>query len=89
MPCAWPWKIAKIPTSTAATHNGGRAASATIMPSTTAEIAMPVSTAGNGTPRIPSTPPAAITSGNTTGSSQIAGTPRNAPHSPTATIATT
>ena len=31
----------------------------------------------------------AITRGNTTGSSQIAGAPRNAPHRPTATMATT
>ena len=29
-----PWKIAKAPTMTAATHSGGRAASATIRPST-------------------------------------------------------
>ena len=43
----------------------------------------------SGTPRTPSTPPNAITSGNTTGSTQIAGMPRNAPHRPTATIATT
>ena len=34
---------------------------------------MPVSTATIGTPRMPSTPPNAITSGNTIGSSQIAG----------------
>src|SRR5688500_7657202 len=54
-----------------------------------ADDAMPVSTAGSGTPMIPSTPPKAITSGNTIGSSQIAGYPRKAPHSPTATIATT
>jgi hypothetical protein len=54
-----------------------------------ADAAMPVSVAGTGTPSIPSTPPNAITSGNTTGSSQIAGGPRNAPHKPTATMATT
>ena len=52
-----------------------------------AEIAMPISTPGSGTPRMPSTPPTAITSGNTTGRMKIAGAPRNAPHSPTATIA--
>jgi hypothetical protein len=54
-----------------------------------AEAAMPVSIAGSGTPRMPSAPPTAMTSGNTIGSSQIAGAPRNAPHRPTATIATT
>ena len=43
---------------------------------------MPVSTPGSGTPSTPSTPPNAITSGKTTGSSQIAGGPRNAPHMP-------
>ena len=74
---------------TPATHSGGRAASATIMPSTAAETAMPISTPGSGTPRMPSTPPTAITSGNTTGRMKIAGAPRNAPHSPTATIAAT
>ncbi len=41
------------------------------------------------TPRMPSAPPTAITSGKTIGRSQIAGAPRKAPHSPTATIATT
>ena len=89
VPWAWPWKIAKAPTTTAASQSGGRAGNATSRPSTTAEAAMPVSTAGTGTPRMPSAPPPAITSGNTTGSSQIAGAPRNAPHRPTATIATT
>ena len=54
-----------------------------------ADVAIPVSTAIIGTPMMPSTPPSAITSGNTTGSSQIAGIPRNTPHRPTATIATT
>ena len=58
------------------------------MPSTAADTAMPISTPGSGTPRMPSTPPNAITSGNTTGRMKIAGAPRNAPHSPTATIAT-
>src|SRR5205814_188155 len=51
--------------------------------------AMPVSTPGTGTPRIPITPPNAITSGKTIGSTQIAGAPRNAPQRPTATMATT
>ena len=54
-----------------------------------AEDAMPVSAAGSGSPKIPSTPPSAITNGNTIGSSQMAGARNNAPHSPTATIATT
>ena len=44
---------------------------------------------GSGTPSTPARPPNAITTGNTTGRSQIAGCPRNAPHRPTATIATT
>ena len=34
-------------------------------------------------------PPNAITMGNVTGSSQIAGAPSCAPHNPTATIAST
>jgi hypothetical protein len=50
---------------------------------------MPISTPGSGTPLMPSSPPNAITTGNTTGSSHIAGWPRNAPHKPTATMATT
>ena len=77
------------PTSTAATHKGGRSASATTAPSATADAAMPISTPGSGTPLMPSRPPNAITTGNTTGSSHIAGCPRNAPHRPTATMATT
>jgi hypothetical protein len=48
---------------------------------------MPVSTAGNGTPKMPSTPPNAITSGKMIGSSQSAGSLRTAPHIPTATMA--
>ena len=88
-PCAWPWKMAKAPTSMAATQSGGFTANATIAPSMMAETAIPVSTPGRGIPTTPRAPPKAITSGNTTGRSQIAGAPRNAPHSPTATIAMT
>ena len=36
---------------------------------------MPISMPGSGTPRMPSTPPSAITSGNTTGRTTIAGAP--------------
>ena len=50
---------------------------------------MPTSTPGSGTPSRPRNPPNAITSGNVTGSSQIAGAPSCAPHRPTATIAST
>ena len=49
----------------------------------------PDSTPGIGTPRNPSMPPIAMTSGNATGSTQIAGAPSCAPHRPTATIAST
>ncbi len=63
-------------------QSGGRAASATIMPSTMADIAMPISTPAAARRESPITPPSAITSGNTIGSSQIAGAPRNAPHKP-------
>ena len=50
---------------------------------------MPISTPGSGTPSKPRNPPSAITSGNVTGSTQIAGAPSCAPQSPTATIAST
>ena len=50
---------------------------------------MPISTPGSGTPSRPSMPPNAITIGNVTGSSHIAGAPSCAPHSPTDTIAST
>ena len=69
--------------------SGGRAASAIMPPSTIADAAIPISTPGTGTPRIAIAPPSAMTIGNVIGSSQIAGGPRKAPHSPTATIATT
>ena len=73
--------MAKIPTSTAATHSGGRAANATMAPSTTAETAIPISMPGIGTPMTPSTPPKAITTGKVTGSTQIAGRAQlGAPH---------
>src|SRR5262245_13393710 len=58
-------------------------------PRTTADRAIPISTPGMGTPMAPSTPPNAITRGNVTGSTQIAGAPSWAPHMPTATIAMT
>ncbi len=48
---------------------------------------MPISTPGNGMPIKPKKPPNAITIGKVTGSSQIAGAPSCAPHSPTATMA--
>ena len=64
-------------------------APATMPPITMAEIAMPISTPGSGTPITPRAPPNAMTSGNTTGKTQIAGAPRKAPHRPTATIAIT
>jgi hypothetical protein len=50
----------------------------------TPESAIPVSTAGMGTPSTPKTPPTAVTSGKTTAKIQIAGAPKNAPHNPTA-----
>ncbi len=53
------------------------------------ESAIPISTPGSGTPRSPSMPPSAITIGKVTGSIQTAGAPSCAPHSPTATIAST
>ena len=62
---------------------------ATIAPSTIADSAMPISTPGSGKPSRPISPPNAITSGNATGSTQIAGAPSTAPHRPTATIAST
>ena len=63
--------------STAASHSGGRTSASTIAPSTIAEIAMPTSTPGSGTPSRPISPPNAITSGNATGSTQIAGAPKH------------
>ena len=50
---------------------------------------MPTSTAGIGTPAIPRAPPNAMTTGKVTGSSHRAGGPSCAPHSPTATMAST
>ena len=79
--------MAKQLTITAAIHNGGRAAKVTADPNMIPERAMPISTPGNGTPSTPSAPPKAMTSGNTTGKTQMAGVPRNAPQSPTATMA--
>ena len=56
-------------------------------PSTAAEAATPISTAGSGTARTPSTPPNDMTRGNVSGSSQMAGVPSCVPQMPTATIA--
>ncbi len=81
--------MAKKPTMTAAITSGGRSASMTAMPIISAEAAMPYSMPGIGTPATPSAPPSAMTSGKVTGRSQIAGGPRKAPQSPTATIAAT
>ena len=50
---------------------------------------MPTSTPGSGTPMRPRKPPSAITMGNVTGRSQIAGAPSCAPQRPTAIIAST
>ncbi len=50
---------------------------------------MPASTPGSGMPTTPIAPPTAMIIGNTTGNVHMAGTPRNAPHTPTATIAIT
>jgi len=79
--------MAKIATSTLATHSGGRAAVSTMPPNTMPDKAMPTSTPGIGTPSTPRAPPKAITSGKITGSSHIAGVPKNAPQMPTATMA--
>ena len=89
VPCAWPWKMAKKPTSIAATASGGFASDATISPSSTADSATPISTPGSGMPTRPRNPPTAITIGNVTGSSHTAGAPSCAPHRPTAIIAST
>ena len=50
-------------------------------------MAMPTSTPGNGTPISPRNPPNAITIGNVTGNSHMAGAPSCAPQRPTETIA--
>ena len=68
---------------------GGRTSNITAAPSRIAERAIPYSIPGSGTPISPSIPPKAITMGNATGRTQIAGEPSCAPHSPTATIAST
>ena len=70
--------------------SGGRTLEGiTAAPSRIADAAMPNSTPGSGTPSKPSMPPIAMTIGNATGSTQIAGAPSCAPHRPTATIAST
>ena len=59
--------------------SGGRHAVITAAPSASADRAMPISVPGSGMPRSPSTPPSAITIGNATGNTQIAGGPSCAP----------
>ena len=68
---------------------GKRRSVITAVPSKIAEAAMPASTPGSGIPSKPRKPPSAMTIGNVTGSSQIAGAPSCAPQSPTATMAST
>ena len=68
--------------SAAATYSGGLRSIITATPSMMADAAMPISTPGSGTPTSPSKPPKAMTSGNVTGSSQIAGAPSCAPQRP-------
>src|SRR5262249_39682398 len=70
-------------------HRDGRTSNVSAAPSRIADVAMPYSMPGNGTPISPSMPPTAITIGKATGSSQIAGLPSCAPQRPTATIAST
>ena len=53
--------------------SGGRISNRTAAPSRIAESAIPYSVPGSGTPISPSIPPNAITMGNATGKSQIAG----------------
>ena len=69
--------------------SGGRTSNITTAPSRMADAAIPYSIPGRGTPMNPSIPPIAITRGNATGNSQIAGGPNCAPHRPTATMAST
>jgi len=89
VPCAYPWKMAKNPTTTAAKASGGRSSIITAAPRSIAEAAIPISMPGKGTPSKPSIPPMAITMGNATGSTQMAGAPSCAPQRPTAIMATT
>ena len=49
--------------------------------------AMPISTPGNGNPRMPAAPPATMISGKVTGSVHTERPPICAPHRPTANIA--
>ena len=51
------------------------------------DSAMPISTAGKGTPSIPITPPITMISGKVTGSVHTCRPPICAPHRPTANMA--
>ena len=73
----------------AAIPSFGRASKSTAAPRPIAESAMPTSMPGSFTPRRPSVPPKAMTIGNVTGSSHMAGGPSWAPQSPTAIMAST
>jgi len=86
-PWAKPWNTAKTDTTATAAASGGRAFSSMQAPITTIDSAIAHSTPGRGTPAMPRTAPSAITSGKATGRAQMAGAPRNAPQSPTASIA--
>ena len=87
MPWAKPWKTANTATMAQASHTGARQAAVIASPSTNTDTAIPSSIGGGGTPSIASNAPSAMTAGKITGSAAISGRPRNAPHSPTATIA--
>ena len=68
--------MAKNPIRPAARLSGGRNSNITAAPEQEpADAAIPYSTPGIGTPKSPSIPPNAITIGNATGRSQIAGAP--------------
>ena len=79
----------RSPTSNAVAKSEARTSNITAAPRRMADAAIPYSMPGTGTPMSPSIPPNAMTSGNATGSTQMAGTPSCAPHRPTATIAST
>ena len=70
-----------------AAQTGARQAAAIAAPSRSTESAMPISVGGAGTPAMASPAPTTITVGKITGRATIRGRPRNAPHSPTDTIA--
>ena len=57
------------------------------VPRTSTDRAIPNAMGGCATPTIASKAPNAMTAGKITGKAVISGRPRNAPHKPTATIA--